>query len=377
MRRHWALGTAAPRRAAARVRRALTFALTLLGATTACDLGGQRGGSAGRGAPSQQRAATHMDTFTWNATNSAPAGCPMRLIAGDLLVKGGTGSVPVPRASVLRPGWGDAASAEALDDDGQPPPDSLDVLFFSYLEDKIYRGTFALPKDSITRLFRKGFLTAQEPSGRGKFDELVVGVAPGGAVAVWAAGVGRHVEVFFGQAQPVDLDWHQTLEIPPNVDRARYVRDVLAEAAKGDPLVVCMQQHLPLGQWAAYRTRYRWRPAFEGLPTVEPRPIKFVNGESVAEGVPLDAAEQARMPVPSLLWLGDSAANHSYKVRFDPEEAVAAFARVGAGDAPVELVFAAPPAGAPAGGPPLGVSVRGASETIPLRRAKVERYRMR
>lgn len=305
-----------------------------------------------------------MDKYDWLASNSGPRGCPMRILDGDFFFPGG--SLYIPKASV-HAGWGREVSLHVVGDDAKPLPDSAAVLFFSYLEDKLYRARFALPRDSLARLFREGFPRPGPRGGRATYNALVVGVAPGGAVAVWASGSEREVEVFFGQAEPADVDWHRAMGMPPDVDRRELVTASLAEDAQLDSLVRPMMAHVPTAErWAAYRTRYRWRPAFEGVGAPQRlERVEFVNGERDALVLPLDATqERAGLPAPRFFIFGDPRSGARYRPSFDEDEITAAFARVGAGGRPVELVFAAP---TPGTSDP-HVLVRSAADTVPLRK---------
>jgi hypothetical protein len=304
-----------------------------------------------------------MQTFEWLASNSGPKGCPMEILDGDLLFPGG--ALYIPKASV-HAGWGRQVSQHVVGAERKPLPDSVAVLFFSYLENQLYRAALPLPRDSIARLFQEGFRAYDDPAGRGTYDALVVGVAPGGAVAVWASGTERQVEVAFGRAEPVDLDWHRAMEAPPDVDRRAFVESELADAATRDPLVPVMRRQVPVGRWAAYRTRYKWRPTFEGMgaPRVLYR-VEFVNGERANVELPLAGAdERAGLPAPRRFLADDPQSGRRLRPQFDEEEITAAFARAGAGGRPVELVFAAP---APGAADPR-VLVRGGGETVELRK---------
>ncbi len=289
----------------------------------------------------------------------------MQIVAGDFRYPGGAGSLYIPPATVHR-GWGLESSAHVVGDGRRPLPDSVEVLFFSWLEDRFYRGRFALPRDSIARLFREGFPSRDLRGERETYDVLVAGVAPGGAVAVWASGSERQVEVFFGQARPApDVDFHRAFDAPDDLDRRAFVEADLADAAKRDPLVAVMRRHVPTAaRWAAYRARYRWTPAFEGglgAPEWLTR-VQYLNGER--ENLEVRAAGAAARPAPRAFGFTDPRARVLYSPQFDDEEVASAFARVGAGGRPVELVFAAP---APGAADPR-VLVRGGGETVELRK---------
>lgn len=346
-------------------------ALVLATAPSACDRSGrqERQDGAAQGIQNPQRELNHVETYEWLAGASAPRGCPTWLISGEFDFPNHGGSVPLPPASSLHGGWGQQLAADLVGDDQQPIPDRVELLFYSYLEDKFYHGNFPLPRDSISRLFG---------AGHGTFDALVTGVAPGGAVAVWAAGRDRQVEVFFGQAELVDLDWHRALELPATVDRHTLVARALAEAARTDSLVPQMMAHVPVGRWASYRTRYAWHPTFDGLAApARLDALAYLNGERDRPTLPFAADARAGQPAaghpaPEYLAFTDRGTGRSYTLRFDGEETRAAFSRAAAGGHPIELVIAAPPTAS--GGTGVTVTVRGAGDPIPLPHAKAETF---
>src|SRR5690606_26482489 len=98
--------------------------------------------------------------------------------------------------------WGQMVSSHLVGPDLKPLPDRLEITFFSFLENQHYQGTFDLPYDDILAMFREG----ENPEGDPTYDRIMVGVAPGGTVAVWLMGVAKTTEVFLGKADPVDLD---------------------------------------------------------------------------------------------------------------------------------------------------------------------------
>lgn len=324
--------------------------------------------------------------FVYTGSNSAPLGCPTRVLGGDFLGPGNAGAY-IPASARIHKGWGFASSIYTDDDVPREVPDRFTIAYFSYIENKLYRGEFALPRDSIARLFAAGFASARARSGRGHYDELVAGMAPGGAVAVWLSGEGRQVEVFFGQAAVAHDDWHRATGFPPTVDRARMVTSVLDDAQEDDSLVREYRARLPLGLWAAYRTRYRWVPAAEGLPTpTRLSTVQYFNGERDA-AVPVPFAHPtvaAGLPIPKFLTFADRAAGLSYQTTFDFDETAAALARAGVAlgppeaartapvGTPAELVFSRTPDGSAA-----ELRVRRGAEVIPLRKAVVAVYRLR
>ena len=308
-----------------------------------------------------------MAKYDWMASNSAPRGCPMELVSGDFIFPNG-GSLYIPY-NLIHEGWGTEVSLQVVGDDTKSLPDRMTITLYSILEDKFYRGTFALPHEQISTLFAEGYRSYLPQRDHDTFNAIVAGVAPGGAVAVWVSGIERQVEVFFGHAQEVELDWHATLRMPPETDRKRYLDVNIAHAINRDPLVKQMQAAIPFGLWAAYRTRYAWQPAFEGLasPSVVSR-VHYVNGERDYLELPLDeAARKSRRPVPRLMEFANN--ENAYEIVFDEEEMLAVFPRLARGDAPLEVVIS----NSVRPGQTL-VLVRNARETVQLERAKLASF---
>jgi hypothetical protein len=344
--RWWAAGVAA-------------VSMLFVSAVSACTSEAQRDGSR-RPAP--------MNRFEWLASNSAPQGTPMRVVRGAFVFPEG-GSLYIPPAK-LNNGWGQRGSVHVVGNDLKPLPDRVEITFYSYLEDRFYRGTFPLPRDEIARLFVEGFRSFRPDAEWETYRSIVAGVAPGGAVAIWVSGSERQVEVFYGHADAVELDWHTTLGFPAHVDRRELIAQTLAESAKRDTLVTQMMQRIPFGIWDAYRRPYRWRPVFEGMDTPATlRRLFYFNGERDNLELPADWADR---PVPAFLIFMNPQTRWSYHLTFDEQETLAAFEQVGREGRPVELVFRT---ATYEGRPSFHVLVRSDEEDVELTRVKVEFYR--
>jgi hypothetical protein len=286
-----------------------------------------------------------LPKYEWLAGNSAPSLCPMEIAAGAFLYRGG-GSLYIPPGE-LSPKWGETASIHVVGPDLKPLPDRLQITFYSFLEDKIYKGDFELPYERIAKLFSVGYYNP-DPAVKAMitYDEIVAGVAPGGAVAVWVSGQMRAREVFFGHAQALALDWNATLQFPPTALRADIRAEVLKEAVgKKGSRALQFQQHIPFGMWERFRKRYAWRPVFENMPMPkEVTPIEYYNGEVDYFLFPQsDADMHALRATPSRLVYRMAISGQTrlwrHEVLFDEEETLSAFERIGSDERPFELVF--------------------------------------
>jgi hypothetical protein len=300
----------------------------------------------------------------------------MDLVGGAFFYQGG-GSLYIPSA-LLHEGWGQDVSVHVTGPDLKPLPDRVEVTYYSYLENKFYRGSFPLPYEKILQHFNEGFRIFDDPSAeRGTYRRMVVGVAPGGAVAVWLSGIERQVEVFFGYAEEVKLDWEQAQGFP-EAERERSRLETLEESAEVDSLVARYMDRVPFGLWETYRKPYRWRPVFEGINWPERlRKMHFFNGERDYMMLPAEApAEWVERPLPSYYGVIDEVTKQSYRIYFDEQEIFAVFERFGGEGQPVELVFERRPK-AEGGGETLHMNARSGAEAVELTKTRFEVYRAR
>lgn len=182
--------------------------------------------------------------FVWLATESAPKNFPMQIMRGSSFIYYGSESdgLYIPSGGTLYRGWGSAISSHVVGPDLKPLPHKLVITFYSYLEDTFYSGTFDLPYEKILSLFRQG---VAEDKANPAYRYVMVGVAPGGTVAVWVTGRQSTVEVFFGKAQKADINWSKAIDYPED-DRQGFIKLVLDGSVKPDILAAIQKMVFPL-----------------------------------------------------------------------------------------------------------------------------------
>ena len=279
--------------------------------------------------------------FEWKATESAPKLYPMEIIKGTFIYHGeAEQGLYVPSGGTLKAGWGIPISSHVVGDRLKPLPDRLKITFFSYAEKQFYQGEFNLPYEKILALFREGVAAnREEPTYSG----IMVGIAPGGAVAVWVEGT-ENVEVFFGQAQKVDLDPSSAFALPfKNKQEAdAYIAKQLVNALTPDELASLKKDGIPFGLWERYRNRYDWRPISSDGKNLIGVNVVFLNGESIRDWV-LDDKKQPHLPRPVPMKVSfETLVNGEeviFMVNFDEFETMAAFEKLGANGQKVTLEF--------------------------------------
>lgn len=267
--------------------------------------------------------------FEWLATESAPKNYPMKVLSGTFYYHNENGGLYVPDAASINAGWGTGVSTHVVGEDYKALPDRLDIRFFSYTENKMYHGSFDLPYDKILALFKAGVAKNKEDP---TFKKIMVGIAPGGSVAVWVTGYETR-EVFFGKAEPYEGVFTNSLNNPvDNVEE--YSRQVLENSLSPEILVHIRKNGIPFDQWQNYRKQYHWIPTFVQQQRPKYVGVAFFTGEDYKINFPIkDVTEKESRPVPMQISFAYLIAGETmpdfYTLRFDEEEIFSAFEKLG------------------------------------------------
>ena len=288
----------------------------------------------------------NADKYSWQARESAPKKYPMEVVSGTLFYHGQNQGLYVPDRVTLDNGWGEGRSSHITGADTKPLPDRLEITFFSYTENQFYIGKFKLPYDKILAMFKDGYYSASQDKDI-TYNQIVVGIAPGGSVSVWLAAVGRTTEVFFGQAEKADVEWRRILD-NPKYTREEHVRLTVLESLKTPEAVAALRKNgIPFGLWRdTYRARYAWQPMFTGLSLTKGDPIRigrFFNGEQHFLTHPLNKTDAASTrAIPGELSFvgappGATGNPKSVELFFNEAEILDAFQKLGSNNQPLQL----------------------------------------
>jgi len=286
--------------------------------------------------------------FEWYPTECAPELYPINIVSAKLLLNNHS-TVDVPSGSDMANGWGAIGQIHIVGDDNKPMPESLRVLWFSYVENEFYQGDFVLPKDILTKLFNESFI---DPNDRqpGHYDRIVVGFAPGGYVAVWAKGGQITTEIGFFKANPVDYDWQK---FSGGLDKSReeYIASALDDALDPDQRKIAA---IPFGWKGKYEDDYRKVYSLSIANTLETRVsgvlISYFDG-SAEYHISETAANRWNLhqTTPKRIvwdWTSDSQKKLQTEIIFDETEIVDAFKKfnIRHSDAPLTLFTEVVPA---------------------------------
>ncbi len=277
----------------------------------------------------------NVTKFEWDATESAPEHYPMEIINGTFIYKGESErGLYIPSGGTLVDGWGDSVSSHVTGDKYKPLPDRLSITFFSYAEKQFYHGEFKLPYDKILALFKEG---VAENQAMPTYSSIMAGIAPGGAVSVWVIGTGGYLEVFFGQAEKIDLDPSVAFDLPfeDKADEDEYMQEGLIEVLKPEEIEHLKTNGIPFGLWARYRHQYEWEPVLTEGFSLTYIDFEFLNGERN------DNDGMLLRPVPKEVAfktvINDK--RRIFFVMFDEFEIMDAFEKLGANNQKVYIEF--------------------------------------
>jgi hypothetical protein len=268
--------------------------------------------------------------FEWYPSECAPELYPINIVSAKLILNNYS-IVDVPSGSDMANGWGAIGRTHIVGDDNKSLPESLQVLWFSYVENEFYQGDFVLPKDSLTKLFNEGFIDPNTMK-RDHYDRIVVGFAPGGYVAVWAKGGQITTEIGFFKAKSVDYDW-QKFSLGLDKSREDYIASALDNALNPDQRKIAA---VPFSWKGKYEDDYRKVYSLSITNTLEARVsgalISYFDG-SAEYHVSETAADRWNLhqTIPQRIvwhWTSDSRKELQTEIIFDETEIMDAFKKL-------------------------------------------------
>lgn len=265
---------------------------------------------------------TNQNKFTWGAQKSGPKGYPVNILSATLFFKGENTGLPVP-SGPSDGKWGSGISNHPHLE--RSLPDRLEVTFYSYSENQAYHGRFDLPYDKLLELFQWG---VDNPKVMGEmsfpiFSRFVVGIAPGGTVAVWVKGHGEQREVFFGQAEKVDMSLSSVFQVPfRNKEEAEEFRVSVLKKDLGEIQFNHIKKNgAPFGIWQRYRKPFQWIIESKNKVPIRNLYVSHINGEFFNTRTDYSQVNNASIPS----FISFHFASELYEVNLDDYETIAAF----------------------------------------------------
>lgn len=167
-----------------------------------------------------------LEKFEWLAETSADSLCPVEVYHGSFTVTDGN-THWIPSGEYLNDQWGGYGAVYAVGDDKRKIPESMQITWFSYAENKFYQGDFNLPQKKIYDIFKKDYGYYKLPNGHKEkeaFSTLLLSFAPQGLVTLWASGCGS-IEIGTYQAKEIFMEWKDFYGTQGTITRNEEVKD--------------------------------------------------------------------------------------------------------------------------------------------------------
>lgn len=268
--------------------------------------------------------------FEWYPTECAPELYPINIVEGQIVLTDKS-TVGIPSGSDMANGWGTIGTINLVGNDKKALPESVKVIWFSYIENEFYLADFALPTDAISSIFEKGF-TNPDTKQKDNYDRIVVGLAPGGYVAVWAKGGQITTELSFFKASVINYDW-QKFSRGIEKSRKEYIASALSDALDSNQRKLAS---IPLGWQGKFERDYRTVYPLSIANTIEKQStgalISYYDGSAEFHQAAISAGKwNEHQTIPKRLvwnWESESGKKLSTNVVFDELETIAAFKKM-------------------------------------------------
>lgn len=263
---------------------------------------------------------TASPNHEWWPSETAPSTRPAWLVRGDFILPGGA-RIYIPDQRTARAGWGRIGSTHIVDPASKPLPVALAVTWYSLTEKQGYETRVDLPAARLAALFAAPLSNPVEGTDE-PLERLIVGLAPGGDVAVWAAGINGTVEVGLWQSDPIRLTTVELVGEGTMTLRA-WVDMLLKENLTREQLAALDETGPHPGLWANRAQRFTWAPELVGASGPGFR-LEALNGEVEWLASAPTLARRAAPERMRVYWQGSTGALVA-ELAFDPSESLEAF----------------------------------------------------
>ncbi len=304
----------------------------------------------------------------WYPSACAPLNAPIEIISAQFLTRDQR-PVRIPAGGAVNNGWGAAGPVAIVEPLLKSLPERLELSWFSYAENTFYQGDFALDAERLDALMEAGYLSPVTGK-QATFDRILVGMAPGGAVALWLQGEQTSREAGFFLASERDMGWSSFS--PLSANRGEQVQAMLETLLDKEALAAALlSARAGDGRWQdAYRAHWSWSPKLISRGRLGSLQIRYFNGERrqlAPERLPAEHPLPAQL---DLYWANPDGLSYGATIRFDFSEISGAFTQLAPGG-PVQLNLEVDTLAAS-----VGVFLQTATEAYTFRRVSVRVFRL-
>ncbi len=212
--------------------------------------------------------AVSEDKFEWSETISNPTGYPVEIYRGSLISKEGDSTSLF--LGLHKGPWG--SSGRSMRDGVKSVPHRLHAIWLAYAENAVYEIDTEINYEKMLRLFKESYYTpaldeTNPKPWKRQFNKINVGLAPGGMVVVWLAGIGRQVEIGRYQGQKIEIPAEE-LAVMEVQDSLLFSADYRKSVMENEAIIPLELQQtnytksIPYDLWDDYRKEYKWKYKF-------------------------------------------------------------------------------------------------------------------
>ncbi len=264
-----------------------------------------------------------MTDIRWNPALAAHKEFPVQLIEGAYIY-GDDKRRELRAGSVISEGWGVTSGIAVMGPSSAPMPNTLDVTYLSYAEDRFYSGRVPLPQSKLAELFKGGF-SHQGTGAQGSYKWLIAGLGGGGQGTIWVSG-DQHVHAVMDfQLDEQDTDWDSVMSSFAQ-SRPDFVSAAL-EAFEAKPVL-----DGAAARFQRLSQRYTWTPEIISAGPVGEAKVAYFNGEQEIFNFMRPITFRDALAAPKMLfltWATEAGEGYGAEVFFDEVETLSAFEAVG------------------------------------------------
>lgn len=145
-------------------------------------------------------------------------------------------AIQIPECLPYKGGWGTGCHVEILEQSEHYLPQGIHIIYLSILEKEYYIINEELPQKDIESLWTSAAINKdsnqnQSINNSSLFENIVVGMAPYGNVAIWLNGISKSTLIFWKKGEKIDTS------IFPQETTPASIRETCEFYINNDPLV--------------------------------------------------------------------------------------------------------------------------------------------
>ena len=163
-----------------------------------------------------------------------------------------------------------------------PAPSGIKIRWFSVRENQFWEAESKLPNALITRLFTEKFEDVFSKS-KGKYNQLIVNVAPDGLVAVWIGGERQKIQLVSLKAKKIDMPWDEFNKesLGRRVGRAEFTESAGRKSREKQSIIFKNYGEFLAGKdrWDYFQRKYNYKVSVNDKFILKDYLCVYMNGE--------------------------------------------------------------------------------------------------